>query len=671
MSNKTRTTISLSAAVLLIIGVIITAIKFKNIENIAPKKSVEVTFEDTSIYNSAKEGRIEGYKEKESDIAGMTQYDKYEAGLIPFDHSDTDGDGLSDKAEIEQYGSDPLKASTSGDLYSDGYKVKNGMDLSTVYEYDLPYVFPNNQCQEVSLVPTQASDLNAVVRYAGRAEDSYGFQSYLEYEIYSFSGTLSIDLSALYEKYGISENDITVYLDVLNNPVKADCSFSGNILNIDTALNGDHVNYIYIIEKGSDSKVKRTLSSLDSGLDDLIDDVSGEGLPVKALAVYSPLLAGFAGKAKVYLTGEDPELVKTMLQRLRFESVNGPEFVEEKTIQYITPTEYELKYKILQTILPSFEFTFTTMSDQPYYQFLITYYTDEDIAEQMRLSAQKEAEEAIPEEEPIETFGYYDQFRFTNFSTDKTPDGTCLGMAWAAAYKHNHRVLPENSTLYNDAGDIVSEWDIRGEADDVFFDPHRHLYSYKSDDPVPLVVNGHLKDNLTDGEKNVVEMLVAAWIEGNSQANKYSQPVRKDQSAYKKSSFEKVLSALENDQAILMGFADEDTGHCIDISACYVVDAEEKTIENNFDPGYLYLLEAYDSNHPDRGYTFEVTPYPDPVTGEECLRFRYQYNRMITDPTATVWDSDSLDEYTIVFLNDNLDVIFGTEDDIAYRYATE
>ena len=94
--------------------------------------------------------------------------------LNPGDHSDTDGDGLTDKEEIEVYGSDPLLQSTAGDLYFDGYKLEHGMDLFAYYDYtgeytedgeyvtycvDGNFVSPYNECDEISFVPAIPSDL--------------------------------------------------------------------------------------------------------------------------------------------------------------------------------------------------------------------------------------------------------------------------------------------------------------------------------------------------------------------------------------------------------------------------------------------------------------------------------------------------------------------------------
>ncbi|MBT4120596.1 MAG: hypothetical protein HOA57_02670 [Candidatus Magasanikbacteria bacterium] len=41
---------------------------------------------------------------------------------------DTDGDGLSDKIEIEKLGTDPTKGDTDGDGFSDASELRNGYD---------------------------------------------------------------------------------------------------------------------------------------------------------------------------------------------------------------------------------------------------------------------------------------------------------------------------------------------------------------------------------------------------------------------------------------------------------------------------------------------------------------------------------------------------------------
>lgn len=86
---------------------------------------------------------VEEYKEalsEASDIEGMTFKDKYDMGLTLAIDSDTDGDDLTDKEEIEIYKTNPLLFSTSGDMYGDGYKVKYGMDLTKKHDGEVIFI---------------------------------------------------------------------------------------------------------------------------------------------------------------------------------------------------------------------------------------------------------------------------------------------------------------------------------------------------------------------------------------------------------------------------------------------------------------------------------------------------------------------------------------------------
>ena len=47
-------------------------------------------------------------------------------------NSDTDGDGLTDGAEVKIHGSDPLKADSDDDGMPDGWELRYGLQLSFV-----------------------------------------------------------------------------------------------------------------------------------------------------------------------------------------------------------------------------------------------------------------------------------------------------------------------------------------------------------------------------------------------------------------------------------------------------------------------------------------------------------------------------------------------------------
>lgn len=61
----------------------------------------------------------------DADSDGILDAEEKTKGLNPAD-SDTDGDGLSDKLEIEQYKTDPKKADTDGDTFWDGIELMKG-----------------------------------------------------------------------------------------------------------------------------------------------------------------------------------------------------------------------------------------------------------------------------------------------------------------------------------------------------------------------------------------------------------------------------------------------------------------------------------------------------------------------------------------------------------------
>lgn len=137
----------------------------------------------------------ESLKGEASDIDGMSKYDKYQMGLDPSDGADSDADGLTDKEEIEVYHSDPTKNSTSGDLYSDGYKVEHNMDLNTYYDFKNDIEFTGNQNNEVILKAENSIDFNAVVAdYSGSTMYNLENKDVIKvYTVFCYTGHITID----------------------------------------------------------------------------------------------------------------------------------------------------------------------------------------------------------------------------------------------------------------------------------------------------------------------------------------------------------------------------------------------------------------------------------------------------------------------------------------------
>ena len=77
----------------------------------------------TEVYVINKQGDLDG--------DGLSNAREVEVGT-DFTRQDTDGDGVSDRAEVYQYGSDPLKTDTTGD----------GIDDGTIASFGLPPTVP-------------------------------------------------------------------------------------------------------------------------------------------------------------------------------------------------------------------------------------------------------------------------------------------------------------------------------------------------------------------------------------------------------------------------------------------------------------------------------------------------------------------------------------------------
>jgi len=65
--------------------------------------------------------------ETDSDSDGLSDIREAQLGTDP-NQADTDGDGLTDKTEVDIYDTDPLNPDTDSDGYNDGREVANGYD---------------------------------------------------------------------------------------------------------------------------------------------------------------------------------------------------------------------------------------------------------------------------------------------------------------------------------------------------------------------------------------------------------------------------------------------------------------------------------------------------------------------------------------------------------------
>jgi len=214
----------------------------------------------------------EELKNQPSDIEGMTKYDKYVMGLSTSDGADSDLDGLTDKEEIEIHGSDPTLPSTSGDLYTDGYKIENGMDIHKYYEYEDPVPFEGNNCPEVILTAENAFDFNASVSDRTgsgiyRLQDKNVLKTYF---VCFYTNYLTIDLYRIDKE--LSPEDVTVYVQEFYETEAKVVKFTtnGSCITLKKKYDCNTPYVVYLVkEKGT---LAKTFGSLVAGKDVVFGD---------------------------------------------------------------------------------------------------------------------------------------------------------------------------------------------------------------------------------------------------------------------------------------------------------------------------------------------------------------------------------------------------------------
>ena len=470
---------------------------------------------------SSLEEQLEEYKNEDSDIEGMTKYDKYKMGLNVEDGSDTDEDGLTDKEEIEEYGSDPLKYSTADDMYSDSYKVKHDMDFFTAAEYDGTTKAKNNNCEEVILDLDEAADLTA---YVTDGTDDYSLNDfgintvYKGYKIYNYNGKVSIDIKKILKKNNIELSDISVYicpsgfvyygLTDLEN-----CKYTENdsVIDIDYELEGDQTYYIYITEKKKIS-ANGALYSTSSSTSSLKS--------VDTLTCLSPLGHYiFNSPVTVYYVGSDDDETKEAVKEVYIKYIKENDYPikmksDEKIkdiikLTGISSAEMVLKYTAYHNNINFFEYTKGSQTNLR--NIVYAFYYIGNIPVNSKVDNGSDSNTGFDV--------YTDELPFYNFGSYISSGGNCAGISHMTALLFNNKTMTSKGTYkckIEDKKKKVS-WDLTDESNATLLDSG--LYDYKTTDFVKENAKTgtiYLKDeNLTKAEKNFVKMIGCYWTEAN------------------------------------------------------------------------------------------------------------------------------------------------------------
>ena len=619
-----------------------------------------------------------------SDIEGMTQLDKKNMGLLIWDGADSDCDGLSDKEEIEVYGTDPLKCSTSGDMYSDGYKVSHGMDVNTYYEYEGVYSPKLDESNgAVILTPAVPTDELACVKEKTRVEA--GYEIYKSYWIQSFGGNVSIDITDILSEHDISMKDIVVLKNtsnILQSDVKEYAvEKDGNTIIIPEKCNMTD-SYLFCIatKKSFTDNAKDKLSSfIDTTFDSFSVTVDGND-KVKADVIMfgSPIATAVSGKKALELwyvdTGDayiNQQEINVLLSTTDYYSTVFFKTPVKYTAEDCTPKTYrEVQDKIKSLSKLKYFNVVNGKEGLGYFlQGFYVYGTLSDLAENIEVVDNNV--HVWDESERISAFNDEEEtFPFSNFRSYIGTGGNCAGIAYLTAVLHNGGEVPATFTYESIAGKGTYSYDISGFEETATLMDYG-LNDYESYDWLPyneewydsngdgkndkfkikkqVVDEEYYQNSLTDSQRAFVDMIGLYWRGVNDFLHDEIFATAGRNGGYDYSMIEDMKTSLDNGQILILGYSTQggiSKGHCINITGY-------KEDENDSDVTYFYV---YDNNYvynSKTGYGCDnfvtVTRVESPYYVDGTFSWSYYPSK-----TSECWGTSASDRFCFVVMDDYL-----------------
>ena len=545
----------------------------------------------TGAHPDAEEDYDKYLKETDSDIDGMTMYEKYKKGMDPEVGSDSDMDGLTDKEEIEVYGSDPLKASTAGDLYTDKYKVEHDMDVNKKYDYEGEPEYPYNECSEVHLTASNVVDLYAVVKDVTGYDEPAGYEIYKEYMVYNYSESLSIDVSQLLLDESLTTDDVAVLVNDGKKTKKWKTSLDGTILTLKDKFKEDRTYYVYIIN----SKKDLICSLLKNSSFDNVSSSTGSS----GLVVGCPFLYHFGlGMYVLYEDTGDDAATETCKNAMvnganSFLSETGT-FRDGKNVKKESNAKIAAFYTMLQRYFPSFEVT--SQKEFSFRNLIFSYFTSDVITASTGVKVDpKDGKTPTLENETdvviAKNFTIDEELLFKNFGSSINKDGNCAGISHYTALLFNTGTVDATGSYDIDKiGD--TSWDLT-------FDPEnktlmdRFLADFKGAYFVRDKGKDYVLDDdlLTDGEKQFVNMIGCFWAESNDKVKVNGHVKHGFLSHYDYSLLDVIKKEIDSGKILDACIKLNSGYHTVNI---YGYSSDSK----NPDVTYLYI---YDSNIPGHG----------------------------------------------------------------------
>lgn len=567
----------------------------------------------------------ESLKNTDSNINGMSKYDLYKKGLNWENGADSDMDGLSDKDEIEKYGTDPTKVSTSGDFYSDGYKVAHHMDVNKFYDYQDDLSYPDNNCKEIILDAESAKDFNACVNdYTDSNLYILKEKNVLKtYSVFCYSGYVTINLAKI-EK-NLSADDINVYVqDFYDNDAKV-VKFTSSGKKITLSVKYDYTTpyIIYLVKEKA--TLAKTFTSHVVGTEVTFGSLSAEENSERA---YGVVYGAFTNLKIKYVETDNDDLNEALINKLKKAANNllseRNSSIADDKIQTATEEEIDKIVKwssVLPTINPFIAKYDGKADSTDSYGLLYTYYVYDNNGDLEYGS--NESKSNIVMANDIST----DILPFGNFRTEVGSNGVCAGIAHLTSYVHNNDSLDAPSGKFN-YKDVSYKWDVTEDPANKTL-TNKGLSDYKDASFIKKHLDKHkyLAADLSAGEQSFVNMINYFWAKGNSSfsVNDYAKGING------KDSHEDISTMGFYDGTVIRNtIAELDKGNFVD--AYFLLDNSSGHVVNLI--GYEkcgtsllgkstsgYVFYVYDCNYPSviGTLTCEIKEHSN---GQETLLYR-------------------------------------------------
>lgn len=605
-------------------------------------------------------------KNMQSDVEGMTMYDKQEMGLNPYD-KDTDNDGLSDNDEINVYGSDPLRKSTAGDFYEDGYKVNNKMDLFVSYDYEGEYVCENIHVDGVKALVNNIDEASIQIfpDYISleQASSAVGRTVYMSFRITNkYHVPIEIDTANIIKENEISIDDIEVINcestqffnkeDVYNSE-SAIYSIDGSVIKVDyseTVTEKDFYNVI-LVNKNEKSVMSDFLSAITFKEDDQARRIADEeGLALGTACSFARIFDWNLTKSDkfatiyYYDTGNEAinnraiALVKNeLMNRLCLSGTNIRDtFYEVEKVDYDEIiSKYNCNIPLLKDIWKKFEYK--EGEPDTFLQAIHSYVLSSNLRP-------TELEDAKIKTGTKSGFKYDEEiFPFTNFISKRkdngeTIGGHCAAIATITAKAHNGSyVTPTGEWTSLAVGEKTSTafygtnmWNLTTDSSNATL-MDKNLNDFKTAEFVDS--KGKITEN-SSGVDEFINLADCYLEEYNNYSKKFCDSMNYSGKGFDKYPYYNVNSMMEyidSGKILVVGFLDCQMGH--------VVNAYDYEIEGDY-----VIFSIYDNNHPENRNLKLIIKHSD---------YPYYMDFTYSSPDHT-WTSETTSYYKLIVTDEDM-----------------